>query len=80
MADGNGRNGYFIAPGAQCRSDRVIVREAIGDTDESAYLCEGFALERNRRTEAGLRKTESQANDNARQEMRVDAERGKSGP
>jgi hypothetical protein len=80
VADRDRQNGDLIAAAAQRRSDRVIVREAIGDADETAYLGEDFAPACNRRAEAGLRKAKSQADDDVRQKMRVDAKGGDSGP
>src|SRR5436853_202607 len=69
-----------MATSAQRRSDRVIVCEAISDADESADVGKGFALERDRRAETGMRKTEPQADDDAGKEMRIDAECGQSRP
>src|SRR5271169_2814002 len=80
MADSGGRNGDFVATGAQCRSERIVVSEAIGDAGEPADLGDNFALEPDRRAEAGMCKAETQADDDVREEMRVDAERGESGP
>ena len=74
VPDCDGGNGDSIPPGAQRRSDRIIVCQAIGDTDESTDLDQGFALERNRRAEARLCQLQSQAHDDVWQEVRVDAQ------
>jgi hypothetical protein len=54
VANRGRQHGDAIASSAQPCADRVIICQAVGDIDDSTYLGEGFAFERNRRSETGF--------------------------
>ena len=80
VRDRETRNCDRVAGLANALADRIVVMQTIGERPKAADGFERSPAQGDRRAEAGARRSEAERHDDARKEIRIDAERGQRRP